>query len=65
MFPKFVVPAIKSESISANKHISDLIYNALNQEKKIELKPFGNVLKGLIATEIDSSQKEIFKAIKV
>ena len=65
MFPKFVVPAIKSETISANKHISDLIYNALNQEKKIELKPFGNVLKGLIATgDRFISEKKFLKQLR-
>ena len=50
LFPKFVVPAIKSENLSANKFIVNWIYDALVSEKKRGLKPFGNISKGLIAT---------------
>ncbi len=65
MFPKFVVPAIKNEAIRANKHISDLIYKALTKENKIDLKPFGNVLKGLIATgDKFISEKKFLKQLR-
>jgi len=50
LFPKFVVPAIKSETLSANQFIVDWIYDSLVSVKKNNIKPFGNISKGLIAT---------------